>query len=350
MAIFLASLRGHAFKPREVESLGSNDSMTSKRLILPPLGLGTAGVGNLYHAVSEEQAEKLLAAAWASGIRYFDTAPFYGLGRAETRLGSFLSGIREPVLVSTKVGRVLEPVDPDRVPEVGFADPMPFAPRFDYSRDGLLRSFEDSLARLGRVPDILLIHDIGERTHGPDANAAHMAALRSGGFRALEELRASGVRGIGLGINEIEIGLTLIEEVQLDAVLLAGRYTLLDQSARPLLRRADSLGIAMIAAGVLNSGILATGARPDAKFDYAQAPQMTLERVAAIERVAVRHQIPLMALALQFPRRDPAVTTTLLGAASAEELAASLGNLEKPVTTEIWNELEALTRSEHPSI
>lgn len=322
--------------------------MTGLHLTLPPLGLGTAGIGNLYRAVSDGQAEEKLASAWAAGIRYFDTAPFYGLGRAEVRLGRFLSGLPEPALVSTKVGRVLDPVDPDRVPEVGFVDPMPFAPRFDYSRDGLLRSFDASLARLGRVPEILLIHDIGERTHGPEGNAAHLAALRSGGFRALEELRTSGVQGIGLGINEVEIGLTLIEEVQLDAILLAGRLTLLDQSAKPLLRRAESMDVAMIAAGVLNSGILATGALPDAKYDYTQAPQRTLERVAGMERIAVCHRVPLVALALQFPRRDPAVTTMLLGAASVQELDSSLANLEKPVPAAAWDMLEALARSEGP--
>jgi D-threo-aldose 1-dehydrogenase len=229
-------------------------------LSLPPLGLGTAGIGNLYRTVSDGQAEELLASAWAAGIRYFDTAPFYGLGRAETRLGRFLSGLPEPVLVSTKVGRVLEPVDPDRVPEVGFADPLPFTPRFDYSRDGLWRSFDDSVRRLGRVPDLLLIHDIGERTHGAEGNAAHMAALRSGGFRVLEDLRAQGVRGIGIGVNEVVIALALLEEVRLDGILLAGRHTLLDRSAGPLLRRAEALGVGVIAAGAFNSGILATGA------------------------------------------------------------------------------------------
>ncbi|EYD76406.1 hypothetical protein Rumeso_02018 [Rubellimicrobium mesophilum DSM 19309] len=313
---------------------------------LPPLGLGTAGIGNLYRPVTDAQAEALLDSAWDAGIRYFDTAPFYGLGRAEARLGRFLSGRREPVLVSTKVGRVLEPVDLDHVPEVGFAEPLPFAPRFDYSRDGLLRSFDDSVGRLGRVPDLLLIHDIGEMTHGTEGNAVHMAALRTGGFRALDELRSSGVRGIGIGVNEVAIGLALLEEVRLDAILLAGRHTLLDRSAGPLLRRAEAAGVAVIAAGVFNSGILATGARPDAKFDYAPASRDILDRVAGMERVAARHEAPLSALALQFPRRDPAVRTTLLGAASAGELAVSLADLERPVPTGAWDDLDAFTSTQ----
>jgi D-threo-aldose 1-dehydrogenase len=316
--------------------------MTNPPIALPPLGLGTAGIGNLYRPMSDAQAEELLAAAWASGIRYFDTAPFYGLGRAETRLGRFLSGLREPVLVSTKVGRVLEPVDPGSVPEVGFADPLPFAPRFDYSRDGILRSFDESVSRLGRVPDIVLIHDIGERTHRREGNAAHMAALRAGGFQALEELRASGVKGIGLGVNEVEIGLTLLGEVQLDAILLAGRHTLLDRSAGPLLRSAEAKGAAVIAAGVFNSGILATGARPGARFDYLSASRDILDRVAAMERVAARYGAPLPALALQFPKRDEAVTTVLLGAASVRELESSLANLGQPVPDEAWLDLGAL--------
>lgn len=324
-------------------------AMTTPGLALPPLGLGTAGIGNLYRPVSDRQAEELLASAWASGIRYFDTAPFYGLGRAEARLGRFLAGLSDPVLVSTKVGRVLEPVDPASVPEVGFADPLPFAPRFDYSRDGLLRSFDASLRRLGRVPDLLLIHDIGERTHGAEGNAAHLSALRAGGFRALEELRAGGVRGIGIGVNEVEIGLALLGEVRLDAILLAGRHTLLDRSAEPLLRRAEALDVAVIAAGIFNSGLLATGARPDARFDYMPAPPDVLDRVAALERVAAGHSVPLAALALQFPGRDPAVRTLLLGSASAQELASSLVNLEVPVPLGAWAEIEASEGSDEPS-
>lgn len=304
-------------------------------LSLPPLGLGTAGIGNLYRPVSDTQAEELLASAWDSGLRYFDTAPFYGLGRAETRLGRFLSGLRQPVLVSTKVGRVLEPVSHGDVSEAAVA------PRFDYSRDGLLRSFDDSVARLGRVPDLLLIHDIGKMAHGVEGNARHVAALRSGGFRALEELRAGGVRGLGVGVNEVEIALALLDEVRLDAILLAGRHTLLDRGAGPLLRRAEAEGVAVIAAGVLNSGILATGARPGAMYNYAPAPREVLDRVAGLERVAARHRVPLSALALQFPRRDPAVTTTLLGAATARELASSLADLERPVPPGAWDDLDA---------
>jgi D-threo-aldose 1-dehydrogenase len=290
--------------------------------------------------VSDNQAEDLLAFAWDSGLRYFDTAPFYGLGRAEIRLGRLLSGLREPVLVSTKVGRVLEPVDPDQVPEVGFAEPLPFAPRFDYSRDGLRRSFDESVMRLGRVPDLLLIHDIGERTHGVDGNAMHMTALRSGGFRALEDLRAEGVRGIGIGVNEVEIALALLEEVRLDAILLAGRHTLLDRSAAPLLRRAEATGAAIIAAGVFNSGILASGAQPGAKFDYVPASQDMLGRVADLELIAAHHGISLAAMALHFPRSDPAVGTLLLGAASVQELSSSLDDLERPVPAAAWADAE----------
>ena len=307
---------------------------------LPPLGLGTAGIGNLYRSVSDEDAENLLVAAWDAGIRYFDTAPFYGFGRAEERLGRFLSHPREGVIVSTKVGRVLDPADPERIPDHGFADPLPFAPRFDYGRDGVLRSFEGSVARLGRVPDILLIHDIGERTHVADGNSRHLADLRSGGFRALEELQGQGVRRVGIGVNEVEIGELLLNETRLDVILLAGRHTLLEREAKSLLRRAEGQGTAIIAAGIYNSGILATGSVPEAKFDYAAAPPWIQARVERLGKVSARHQLPLSALAVQFPRRDPAVSTVLLGAASAAELASSLTDLARNVPPAAWAEVE----------
>jgi D-threo-aldose 1-dehydrogenase len=307
---------------------------------LPPLGLGTAGIGNLYRSVSDEDAQKLLTAAWDAGIRYFDTAPFYGSGRAEERLGRFLSHRGDAVIVSTKVGRVLDPADPQHNPDQGFADPLPFVSRFDYGRDGILRSFEGSVARLGRVPDIVLIHDIGERTHGAERNCCHLADLRFGGFRALEELRAQGVRAVGIGVNEVEIGLQLLKETRLDVILLAGRHTLLDRGASSLFRRAEALGTAIIAAGVYNSGILATGSARHAKFDYASAPRWIHDRVERLEQVAARHRLPLSALAVQFPSRDPAVSTVLLGATSAAELASSLSSLARAVPAAAWAEVE----------
>jgi D-threo-aldose 1-dehydrogenase len=289
---------------------------------------GGASLGNLYEAVPNEGAMAALDAAWNAGMRYFDTAPHYGFGLSERRFGDYLrSKPRDSYVLSTKVGRLLQPVPEDQVPKLGFVDPLPFKLQYDYSYDGIMRSVEFSYARLGlnRI-DILYVHDIGVYTHGIELTKVHLAQLLDGGLKALEELKSGGViRAYGLGVNEVEVCLNVLRRAPLDCILLAGRYSLLDRSAEaeliPLCReRATSLVIG----GVFNSGILATGAKPGAHFDYGPAPQDVLEKVGAMEAIAAQNGYPLAAAAMQFPLAEPSVATVLIGTAKASSLRRNM--------------------------
>jgi D-threo-aldose 1-dehydrogenase len=298
---------------------------------------GGAPIGGLYAPVSAEAATGTLAAAWDAGIRAFDTAPHYGVGVSERRLGSFLAGRpRNEFTVSTKVGRRLVPAAGDVQGEEGFYDIPPLARVRDYTRDGVRRSLEESLGRLGldRV-DIVLIHD-------PD-DVMEQAADEA--YPALAELRAQGaVRAIGAGMNSAVALAWLVERCDLDCVLVAGRYTLLDQSAAdvlfPLCRRR---GVAVLAAGVFNSGILA-GPGAGATYDYAPAPPAVLDRARRMRDACVCHGVPLPAAALQFALRHPAVTAAVVGARSAAEITADTSYLSTTIPHALWAELEALLR------
>ena len=266
-------------------------------ICLPRFGLGTAALAGLYPDVSSASARATVDAAWSLGIRYFDTAPLYGSGLAEERLGEALSARpRNEFVISTKVGRVLRPGRPHR----HYAGARPFAPAFDYSRDGVRRSLAESLERLqlGQV-DIALLHD-------PERHIDE--ARRS--IDAVRELAAQ----VGVGTNYVETALTFVEAGEVDVVLLAGRYTLLDRSAeRELLPVCAERGVPVIAAGVFNSGVLAGGAT----FDYESAPADILKRRDTLEAACARHVVPLAAAAIQFPLRHPAVESILVGARSA---------------------------------
>jgi D-threo-aldose 1-dehydrogenase len=308
------------------------------------IGFGTAGIGGLYQAVPERAAEAALEAAWARGIRHFDTAPYYGHGRAERRLGDFLRAQRgEAYVLSTKVGRLLRPVPEDQVPDCGFGDPLPFTVDYDYSYDGIMRSVEASFARLGlnRI-DMLYAHDIGVYTHGA-ANEAHQAALLGSGLKALERLRDEKViSGFGLGVNEVEVCLEVMARARLDAILLAGRYTLLDRSAVPaLLPRAAEAGTAIVVGGVFNSGILASGVGEAARFNYAAPPPDILGKVARLQAVAARHGVPMIAAALAFPLRHPCVAGVLFGAADPETVQANMDLYEQTIPIEAWADFDA---------
>jgi D-threo-aldose 1-dehydrogenase len=301
--------------------------------------MGTAAIGNLYRAMTDRQAAETVTAALHAGIRYFDTAPHYGFGLAEERLGRALAS-RQDVLVSTKVGRLLEPVGAGPGERHGFVDARPFEPVFDYSQDGVLRSVEASLNRLGRDRiDILFAHDIGRFTHG-DRHEAMRAQFLEGGYPALLRLRNEGVvDAIGIGVNEIEICLDLIDRVELDMILLAGRYTLLDRSAADrLLPACLERGIRLVVGGPYNSGILA---RPlsdavDPRFDYAPAPAALMARARAIEAECLRAGATLPQAALQFPLRHPAVATVIPGMASPAEVAENVARLAVPVPEPVW--------------
>lgn len=304
------------------------------------ISFGGAAIGGLYRAVSRESAEATLKVAWDSGIRYFDTAPFYGFGLSERRMGDFLrEKPRDSYVLSTKVGRLLSPVPESQVPDHGYVEPLPFRVDYDYSYDGIMRSVEFSLARLGlnRI-DILFVHDIGAYTHGEEANRKHFRDLMDSGMRALELLKSGGaISTFGLGVNEVQVCLDVMERAPIDCILLAGRYTLLDRDAsRALLPLCAKTRTSLVIGGVFNSGILATGPVPGAHFDYGPADDDVIKRVSRMEQIAAEHDVPLAAAALQFPLHDPNVSTVLIGTAKPESLQRNLTNLSVQVPGEAW--------------
>jgi len=317
---------------------------------LPELGFGAAAMGNLYAAMDDAQAEATLDAALAAGFRYFDTAPHYGRGLSERRLGDALRG-RQDVIVSTKVGRLMEPdtgITDDRERD-GFHTAMPFHARYD----GILRSHEHSLQRLGlaRV-DLLFIHDIGRVTHG-EADPKYREQLTTGGgFKALERLREEGsIAGFGLGVNEVEVCLDLMEEARFDVILLAGRYTLLEQGALdgffPACAAADT---AIVIGGPYNSGILATGSEAAARYNYAPAPETVLDKVRALEAVAARHNVTLPAAALAFVLAHPQIASVIPGIANPRQVSDTMQLYAEPIPAAFWAELraEGLVRPDAP--
>jgi D-threo-aldose 1-dehydrogenase len=293
------------------------------------LGLGCAPLANLYEASSDAQAIATVDAAWDAGIRFFDTAPLYGHGLSERRLGAALRRReRGSYVLASKVGRLLRPgVDPTTV----FADVPAVRPVFDFSYDGALRSIEESLERLGldRL-DVVHVHD-------PDE---HEAEATSGAFRALRRLRDEGVIGaVGAGMNQSAMLTRFVERGLVDCVLIAGRLSLLDDSARrDLLPAAQRHGVAVIAAGVFNSGLLAAP-RPGATYDYAPAAPALIEHARRLEAICARFGVSLRAAALQLPTRHPAVTCVLAGARSPSEIADSAAQLAREVPEELWTEL-----------
>jgi D-threo-aldose 1-dehydrogenase len=308
------------------------------------LGFGGAPLGNLYQAVDDGQAEQALAAAWALGLRYFDTAPLYGNGLSEQRIGRFLRGQpRDTYVLSSKVGRVLSADATAGDAQSGYVQ----APRcrvvFDYSADGALRSIDDSLRRLGvdRL-DIAYIHDIDVHTHGALQPQRFREAME-GALPALLRLRSEGVlRAVGLGVNETQPCLDALRHGDLDCLMVAGRYTLLDRSAREaLIPACAARGVQLVVAGAYNSGILASGAVPGARYDYAPASDAMLGRVVRIEAVARAHGVPLRAAALQFALGSPVVSQVMVGVRSAAEMADAEAMFRHPVPAALWEALQA---------
>ncbi|MCP8895833.1 aldo/keto reductase [Shinella daejeonensis] len=308
-------------------------------------GFGTAPLGGLYRPCPRDAAMATLEAAWDEGLRYFDTAPWYGLGLAERYTGDFLRGRRDYIL-STKVGRLLFPVPEDRMPDYGFVDPLPFDGRYDYSYDGIMRSIEMSYARLGlnRI-DIVYVHDIGVYTHGADRNEVHLRALFDSGLKALSELKSSGTIGaVGLGVNEVPVCLEVMREADLDCILLAGRYTLLDRSAEAeLLPLCEKKGTSLVVGGVFNSGILATGPAAGAHFDYRPATPEVAGKVEAMMALAGARDLPLAAPAIQFPLANPAVASVLLGTARPESLRRNMELARRPLPQNVYGAFEPHT-------
>lgn len=306
-------------------------------LFVSTLGFGGAPIGGLLRPVAQSAAVEALRRGLDAGIGYVDTAPHYGFGRSERMVGDVLRG-RDCVL-STKVGRLLKPGAHPRPQDLGWRAPLPFHPVFDYSHDGILRSVDDSLQRLGldRV-DMLFVHDIGEMTHGREENARHFAALQGGGYRALDALRADGtVQAIGLGVNEAEVCRAAMEIGDWDAFLLAGRYTLLEQAPLDdLLPACQAAKLSVIIGGPFNSGVLVGGDT----WNYAAAPAEVTTRVAELQRVADEHGVPLPAAALQFPLAHPAVASVIPGVRDAGELAQVLAWTRARIPAEFWADLQ----------
>ncbi|HEV2557728.1 MAG TPA: aldo/keto reductase [Microvirga sp.] len=311
------------------------------------LGMGTAPLGNLYRPLDEATAQGALEAAWEVGCRFFDTAPLYGLGLSETRLNPFLRGRpRDTYLLSTKVGRRLAVCPPEERTGTGkFFDTPARREIYDYSYDGVMRSVEDSFERLGvdRI-DILFCHDVDIFTHGSkDASDRRIREFMEGGYRALHELRQQGaIAAIGAGVNEWQVCETMARQGDFDLFLLAGRYTLLEQEALdsflPLCVE-RKIGIAL--GGPYNSGILATGPKPGAFYNYDPAPPDILRRVAEIERVCDAHGVRLIEAALRFPLAHPAVVSVIPGAQSADEVRRNAEVLGARIPAGLWSDLKA---------
>jgi D-threo-aldose 1-dehydrogenase len=319
----------------------------STGLSLTELGLGGAPIGNLYQEVPDTVAQATVEQALAANINYFDTAPLYGHGLSEIRLGGILQG-RGGLIVSTKVGRLLIPdvTVADSRERHGFCSASPYAPIFDYRYDAILRSHRESLERLA-IPriDILYIHDIGRRTHGAHHETMWRQLIDEGGLEALEHLRASGTIGAyGAGVNEVEVCRDLLSVARPDVFLLAGRYTLLEQQPlEDLFPACAEAGVSIVVGGPYNSGILATGVRSGqpAHFDYGVAPQAIVARVAAMEAIADRYAIPLAAAALQFPLAHPLVASVIPGLDTPARVARTMQLYGTRIPSDFWSDLKA---------
>ncbi len=307
---------------------------------LPVLGFGGAPIGGLLSDVDAASAMGALNAALEGGVRYVDTAPFYGFGMSERRIGDVLRG-RDDIILSTKVGRLLKPGLPVDPASMGWPAPLPFHPVYDYSYDGVMRSYEDSLQRLGldRI-DILYIHDIGAFTHtDPEEEARHFEEAMTSGYRALEALKRSGdISAFGIGVNETEVSMRALDRGEWDVFLLAGRYTLLEQTALdPFFTRCAQQGVSVVIGGPFNSGILVGGKT----WNYAEAPDDIVERVAGIKRVCAAHGVALPAAALQFPIAHPVVAGVIPGTRTEREQRDLLSWWTTKIPSALWADLKS---------
>jgi D-threo-aldose 1-dehydrogenase len=315
---------------------------------------GTAPIGNFLKPIPESEAEAMVHTAWSAGVRFYDTAPMYGHGLAELRTGHYLRWKpRDEFVLASKVGRVLKPARRDTIDFAPWADAAPFTTRFDYSYDGTMRSFEDSLQRLGlESMDMCFIHDIDGFTRGADQPEVFKTAM-DGCWKALGKLRSERlVKAIGVGVNEWEVCYEALKQRDFDCFLLAGRYTLLEQDAlNDFLPLCQERGAAVVVGGGFNSGILATGARPGAKYNYSPAPASIMERVARIEKVCATHAVPLPAAALQFVVAHPAIPSFIAGTRTVEQLKQNLAWFSHPIPPDYWSDLkrQGLLREDAPT-
>ena len=323
------------------------DRLGNGGLSVTELGFGCAPLGNLYRAISDDDAHDILTLAWNNGVRYFDTAPLYGYGLSETRLNRFLRGKpRDDYVLSTKVGRLLRAATPETRDGIGGWFDVPNRREdFDYTYDGVMRSFEFSLERLGvdRI-DILFVHDLDVAYHRTQSVLDEkIAELMSGGYRALTDLRDQDViRAFGAGLDEWQPSQVLAEQGDFDLFLLAGRYTLLEQEAlETFLPLCQARGIGIIIGGPYNSGILATGPQPGAFYNYQPAPQPILDKVADIQAVCNSHGVAMNHAAFQFPLRHPSVLSVIPGGQGIGEMTSNLAAAGADIPTALWSELKA---------
>lgn len=322
------------------------DRLGNGGVTLTELGFGTAPIGNLYRAITDAEAEAILDRAWEGGVRYFDTAPLYGLGLSETRLNRFLRGKpRDSYVLSTKIGRLFRVTTPDRRDGFGKWFDVPSRNEiYDYGYDAVMQSLAFSLERLGidRV-DILYAHDLDVFNHKTQgALDARLAEFMAGGYRALVSLRDQGViRAFGAGVNEWQPCQWLLDRGDFDIFLLAGRYTLLEQEALGFMNAAAARGVGVVIGGPYNSGILATGPRPGAFYNYDPAPEWVLARAGALQAVCARHGVRLVDAAFQFPLCHPAVLSVIPGGQGVAEMEGNLRAAAATIPAALWSDLRS---------
>tara|TARA_R110001599_G_scaffold5468_4_gene27697 strand:- start:1126 stop:2151 length:1026 start_codon:yes stop_codon:yes gene_type:complete len=315
------------------------------KLLVSELGFGAATFGNLYRPMPDSAAKESITKAMELGLNQFDTAPYYGFGLSERRVGDALRNYdANSYVLSTKVGRILEPCAKAE-DKYGFCSPMPFEPKYDYSYDGVMRSFEHSMQRLGLSKiDIIYMHDIGRVTHGDDHDRLFKIAME-GGYKAMDELRSQGlVSAIGLGVNEYEVCEQAMDHGHFDCFLLAGRYTLLEQeSLQTFLPRCVKENSSIVLGGPYNSGILATGVRREGvvpHYNYEPASKDVIKTVARIEDICDEYNVPLAAAALQFPLAHPAVVSVIPGLSSANRVETTVAQMQHEIPAEFWTALQ----------
>lgn len=318
------------------KTLGKTD------LDVTTFSFGAAPIGNIFRPISDETSDAMIKHAWDAGVRYFDTAPMYGHGLSELRVGHSLRWMpRNEYILSSKVGRRLIPAPRDSIDFAPWVDAGAFRVEFDYSYDGTMRAFEDSLQRLGlERMDVCFIHDCDRFTHG-DAQPEVFQQAMEGSARALLSLRDQDVvRAIGVGVNEWEVCQAALEQHDFDCFLLAGRYTLLEQeSLNSFLPLCEARNASVVVGGGFNSGILATGATEGAKYNYAPAPADIMQRVAAIESVCNEFNVPLPAAAIQFVTAHPAVSSFIAGTRTVEQLQRNLEWTSTSIPGAFWTTL-----------
>ncbi|WGR61897.1 aldo/keto reductase (plasmid) [Paracoccus ferrooxidans] len=334
-------------KPSDMRKFGRTD------LEVTGFAFGTAPVGNIFREIDDQTSRAMFDHAWDAGVRYFDTAPMYGHGLSELRTSEALRWRnRDDFVLSSKVGRLLRPARRDSIDFAPWVNAAPFTMEFDYSYDGTMRAFEDSLQRLAleRI-DILFIHDIDVYTRGSEQPEVFRQAM-DGCYKALARLRDDKmVKAIGVGVNEWQVCHEALKQRDFDCFLLAGRYTLLEQDALDeFLPLCEERGAAVVVGGGFNSGILATGAKPGAKYNYAPAPAEIMDRVAKIEAVCAEYDVPLPAAALQFVVAHPAVPSFCAGTRTVRQLEQNLAWMDHPIPAEFWQALKdnGLLRGDAP--